>query len=48
MIKKFIILDLIAGGSIYYIIKIISASVALAMLASYLGTAGIKRLNFIH
>lgn len=48
IIKKFIILDLIAGGSIYYIIKIISASVALAMLGSYFGTTGIKRLNLIH
>ncbi len=43
-IKKFIILDCIAGSSIFYTFKFISSSVVVGLLVSYVCTEGMKRL----
>jgi len=47
-IKKFLILDFIVGTGIYYILKIISSSVLVGILGSYICTEGIKRLPVRH
>ncbi|WP_285768431.1 hypothetical protein [Peribacillus sp. SI8-4] len=42
-IKKFLVLDLIVGTGIYFTIKIISSSIIMASVGSFIGTEGIKQ-----
>jgi hypothetical protein len=42
-IKKFLIIDLVTGTGIYYVVKIISANVLIAIVGSIVGVEGIKR-----
>lgn len=46
-LKKFLIIDLIAGTGIYYVVKIISTSVLLGMAGSIIGAEGIKKISKI-
>ncbi|MGE7602702.1 hypothetical protein ACQKL5_09350 [Peribacillus sp. NPDC097675] len=43
-IKNFLIIDMITGTGIFYVIKIISSSVILGMIGSFVGAEGIKRI----
>ena len=43
-IKKFLILDFIAGTGIYYAFKILTSSVLVGILGSVVCTEGLKRL----
>ncbi len=43
-IKKFLILDLVTGTGIYYVLKFISSSVLIALIGSFMGTEGIKKI----
>jgi hypothetical protein len=43
-IKKYLILDFIAGTGIYYVFKILSSSVLVGILGSIICTEGIKKL----
>lgn len=44
-IKKFLILDLVAGSVIYFAVKIIYSSVLIASIGSIIATEGIKRIS---
>ena len=43
-IKNFLIVDMITGTGIYYVVKLISTSVLMGMIGSFLGAEGIKRI----
>ncbi|MFJ7746440.1 hypothetical protein [Peribacillus sp. NPDC097295] len=43
-IKNFLIIDMIMGTGIYYVVKMISTSVLMGMIGSYVGSEGIKRI----
>ncbi|MHA7963809.1 hypothetical protein ACX93W_06655 [Paenibacillus sp. CAU 1782] len=44
-IKKFLIVDLIAGTGIYYVLKIVYSSVIIASAGSFIGTATLKKIG---
>lgn len=44
-IKKFLILDCIAGTGIFYAFKIVSSSILVGFFGSLVCTEGIKRLH---
>ncbi|XID94525.1 hypothetical protein ACF3MZ_08440 [Paenibacillaceae bacterium WGS1546] len=44
-IKYILIIDLVIGTGIYYIVKIIAASVTIATVGSVIGSEGIKRIE---
>ncbi len=44
-IKKFLLLDFILGTGIYYLVKIISSSILIGSIGSFICTEGIKRLS---
>ncbi|MFB4212617.1 hypothetical protein ACE1TH_11970 [Shouchella sp. JSM 1781072] len=42
-LKRFLLLDMVAGTGIYFTVKVVTASVVAGMVGSVIGTEGIKR-----
>lgn len=42
-LKRFLLLDMMAGTGIYFTVKVVTASVVAGMVGSVIGTEGLKR-----
>ncbi|MFS0785278.1 hypothetical protein ABC345_02720 [Shouchella sp. 1P09AA] len=42
-LKRFLLLDMVAGTGIYFTVKVVTASVVAGMVGSVIGTEGMKR-----